>query len=487
MKTSVQLLVAFGFFLSLIRCFPTDAAVAATVTTATIPACTAVQSAIVPTNPWASPCPIVPTVNITDFQLSNNTLTFGISYMSTYPYLNSVKCVQTGSQIGQWYVCTVDGLIQVETDAKTYISFSENLYCSFFKSCAGHTATSSRGPSTIQITGTTNNLSSSIFCSTTAQGRTCVQNDNISIPVLTYTEGPWILGHEAMALDGTPLPNCTDRSPPWVTDVAHCDASPAVTSSAAVASATLHGKIAQHPPQTTTKAGFFFRGQRWFLVGRRIAKKEGQDPVDPQNSTNALKNSPEKSQSCAAAAMEKRLGRLGGSLGMGERFAIQTETMNFFNLKDEEMDTLPYWKFPNQHDPRHPGRSYPLESVKKLAFRKLATLAELHQEDIKEPGLLRRGGRLFNNKLDMRRKKNPNRSLDLSQFTRQVPKKRPYIYDNPYEMRAPAGTWEEPSCDDNDLFDYYYPVLELEPDVRKFKVESWEGRCPKRFSGRQQW
>tara|TARA_R110002060_G_scaffold38643_1_gene49922 strand:- start:114 stop:338 length:225 start_codon:yes stop_codon:yes gene_type:complete len=54
--------------------------------------------------------------------------------------------------------------------------------------------------------------------------QTCtLTNPEFKIPVTGYSEGPWILGYGAMALDGTYLPDCGERRPPWVEDPETCD------------------------------------------------------------------------------------------------------------------------------------------------------------------------------------------------------------------------------------------------------------------------
>lgn len=69
--------------------------------------------------------------------------------------------------------------------------------------------------------------------------------------------------------------------------------------------------------------------------------------------------------------------------------------MKFYLLKKEEMNTLPYWEFPNDHNPNQPGRSYALDNVTRLVYRKFAILAGLHEQNLKEPELLKRGKAIF--------------------------------------------------------------------------------------------
>jgi hypothetical protein len=69
--------------------------------------------------------------------------------------------------------------------------------------------------------------------------------------------------------------------------------------------------------------------------------------------------------------------------------------MRYYLLKKEEMDTLPYWEFPNEFNPNQPRRSYAHDGVKMVAYRKLAILAGLHKQDLKESELLKDGGEIF--------------------------------------------------------------------------------------------
>ena len=72
--------------------------------------------------------------------------------------------------------------------------------------------------------------------------------------------------------------------------------------------------------------------------------------------------------------------------------------MKFYKLTKEEMGTLPYWEFKNDYNPAQPGHSYAHDGVKMLVYRKLGILAGLHKQGLNEPELLRRGGKLFEEK-----------------------------------------------------------------------------------------
>ncbi|KAH8656583.1 hypothetical protein BGZ60DRAFT_417289 [Tricladium varicosporioides] len=227
MKISAHLAFGVAFLTPAISCFPAEQVTATTTTT--FPTCTAIIRETLPTNPWATPCPIVSYFKISSYKLSNGNLSFGITYQTSYPSLTTLRCTSIPSfstATSYQMRCDVDGLSQVTTDGATFIKVGQNHFCDYFQSCRGQTSTSSRGPSTVQITGNLTTLSDHISCSVDSSGaRMCDQtSDEIVIPVSGYSEGPWILGFVAMALDGTPLPSCTTRRPPWVTRTADCDA-----------------------------------------------------------------------------------------------------------------------------------------------------------------------------------------------------------------------------------------------------------------------
>jgi hypothetical protein len=69
--------------------------------------------------------------------------------------------------------------------------------------------------------------------------------------------------------------------------------------------------------------------------------------------------------------------------------------MKFYNLKDKEMATLPYWEFENQYNLAHPGHSYSHDGVKTLVYQSFAALAGMHKRGLKEMAFLRCGRRLF--------------------------------------------------------------------------------------------
>ncbi|KAH6665718.1 hypothetical protein B0J14DRAFT_568857 [Halenospora varia] len=200
MKISTHLVLGVASLAPAILCLPAEQATA----------CTGVIRETLPTNPWATPCPIVPYFKISSYKLSNNNLSFGLTYQTSYPNLTTLHCTSIASlstPASYQMRCDIDGLSQVTTDGTTFV-----------ESCRGQTSTSSRGPSTVQIVGNLTTLSDHISCSADSSGgKTCNQtSDEIVIAVSGYTEGPWILGFGAMALDGTPLPSCTTRRPPWI-------------------------------------------------------------------------------------------------------------------------------------------------------------------------------------------------------------------------------------------------------------------------------
>lgn len=73
--------------------------------------------------------------------------------------------------------------------------------------------------------------------------------------------------------------------------------------------------------------------------------------------------------------------------------------MTYFKLKKDEMGTLPFAEFANNHHPNAPPtRSYALPNVERLAYRKLATLAGFHKQEMTEQELLNSGMKIFNEK-----------------------------------------------------------------------------------------
>lgn len=59
------------------------------------------------------------------------------------------------------------------------------------------------------------------------------------------------------------------------------------------------------------------------------------------------------------------------------------------------MATIPYVTFVNVHQPRTPGRNYAATNVLRVAYRKSAMLAGLHDTDVTENELLQQGKALF--------------------------------------------------------------------------------------------
>ncbi|KAI0023871.1 hypothetical protein F4780DRAFT_26902 [Xylariomycetidae sp. FL0641] len=123
----------------------------------------------------------------------------------------------------------------------------------------------------------------------------------------------------------------------------------------------------------------------------------------------------------------------------------KTDAKKYYGLKDEELDTLPYKEFPNDYNPRKPGRSYPHDAVCKLAYRKLARLAGVHEKGEPEAELLRQGQELFEARKEEQLKKNPGMP--------RIPKTGTVIrvirpcYASPLGSSGsfvPGGTWESP-------------------------------------------
>jgi hypothetical protein len=70
--------------------------------------------------------------------------------------------------------------------------------------------------------------------------------------------------------------------------------------------------------------------------------------------------------------------------------------MKYFKLTKKEMGILPYAEFSNSHHLRAPPtRSYALSNIERLAYRKLATLAGFHEQEIPERKLLDAGENIF--------------------------------------------------------------------------------------------
>ncbi|KAG4419855.1 hypothetical protein IFR04_006987 [Cadophora malorum] len=193
-------------------------------------ACTPLLQQIQPTNPWAQPCPQPTSFTVNDFLLKNNTISLKVTYDSDAGIdlicPNRAQDYYESYSDGAWDLsCDVDGLARVITDGKGWVWVGQNHFCDYFTGCKGRTATSSRGPSTVAIQGNFTTLASELTCVEDTDGtQTCtLTNPEFKIPVTGYSEGPWILGYGAMALDGTYLPDCGERRPPWVEDPETCD------------------------------------------------------------------------------------------------------------------------------------------------------------------------------------------------------------------------------------------------------------------------
>ncbi|KAH7411505.1 hypothetical protein BKA64DRAFT_382788 [Cadophora sp. MPI-SDFR-AT-0126] len=229
MHSLIQILAIGATLATTASCIPQDTT-ATTTTVSELPSCTPPLQAIQPTNPWATPCPQPTAFTITNFHLQNNSVSLDVSYDSaagiTLICPNKAQSYYETYRDGVWDLsCDVDGLARVITDGKGWVWVGQNHFCEYFKGCKGRTATSSRGPSTVAIQGNFTTLSQELKCIEETDGsRTCTQTSSqFEVPVTGYSEGPWILGYGAMALDGTYLPECGERRPPWVTDAETCD------------------------------------------------------------------------------------------------------------------------------------------------------------------------------------------------------------------------------------------------------------------------
>ncbi|KAH9209133.1 hypothetical protein DL95DRAFT_449536 [Leptodontidium sp. 2 PMI_412] len=226
-----QALTVGAILASTALCLPQDTT--ATTTVSELPTCTPVQQEVQPTNPWAAECPQPTAFTVTNFKLFNNSVSMKVTYNSDVNLIcpNQAQDYYESFYDGHWDLsCDVDGLARVMTDSKSWLWVSQNQFCDYFTGCRGRTATSSRGPSTVAIQGNLTTLASEITCVDESDGtQTCTQNSpEFKVPVTGFSEGPWILGYGAMGLDGTYLPDCPTRRPPWVTNTADCDA-PAAT------------------------------------------------------------------------------------------------------------------------------------------------------------------------------------------------------------------------------------------------------------------
>ncbi|KAJ6546894.1 hypothetical protein B0H19DRAFT_1162900 [Mycena capillaripes] len=125
--------------------------------------------------------------------------------------------------------------------------------------------------------------------------------------------------------------------------------------------------------------------------------------------------------------------------------------MHYYRLKTEEIATLPYFTFENQHHPlAPPGKSYVVAELERLVYRKFATLGGVSDEDPKsETQFLGEGQRLFEEdtaKLEARSPRKPPRTFTI---VRKVPKSTNNFLDRPF------GSWESPVYENGVLVGYW--------------------------------
>ncbi|KAF2671109.1 hypothetical protein BT63DRAFT_412179 [Microthyrium microscopicum] len=74
----------------------------------------------------------------------------------------------------------------------------------------------------------------------------------------------------------------------------------------------------------------------------------------------------------------------------------RTEAKDFYELRQDELDTLPHKTFQTRYDPNKPGWAYCHFDVLRLVYRKEAMCAGVHREEGYDPSqLLRRGKALY--------------------------------------------------------------------------------------------
>ncbi|KAJ7460880.1 hypothetical protein B0H11DRAFT_2004918 [Mycena galericulata] len=123
----------------------------------------------------------------------------------------------------------------------------------------------------------------------------------------------------------------------------------------------------------------------------------------------------------------------------GSKEMHRGDAMQHYRLKDVEIDTLPYFKFENEHRPGAPGKSYVVAELERLVYRKFATLNGIPQDSL--PHFLSEGRRLF--------------EADTAKLEQRSPRKPPTIYrikivEEPIENfpNRPCGSWESPVYED---------------------------------------
>ncbi|CAJ2512931.1 Uu.00g010500.m01.CDS01 [Anthostomella pinea] len=140
----------------------------------------------------------------------------------------------------------------------------------------------------------------------------------------------------------------------------------------------------------------------------------------------------------------------------------RTDAKTYYRLTTEELNTLPYREFENEHNPAQPGRSYAHEGVKMLVSRKYATLAGLHDSGLTERELLRRGGKLFDEAKADGLRKNPN-TPGRPKIGKIVRIKK--YNDSPARTeRRPPGSWETPVRANGKLVGYWLN-LQFDPEA----------------------
>ncbi|THU90108.1 hypothetical protein K435DRAFT_841574 [Dendrothele bispora CBS 962.96] len=126
----------------------------------------------------------------------------------------------------------------------------------------------------------------------------------------------------------------------------------------------------------------------------------------------------------------------------GSRYLIKTLAQSNFNLKKEELATLPHQTFKNQNNPKRPGEKYAENKLYELAYRKHAAIngVEGALEEVLTNDVLEKGKALFvsyMNKLKPR--------SDLSACKK-------YLFSQPVNIAeyGPQGAYEDDGYDGYD-------------------------------------
>ncbi|KAK7438474.1 hypothetical protein VKT23_018089 [Stygiomarasmius scandens] len=121
----------------------------------------------------------------------------------------------------------------------------------------------------------------------------------------------------------------------------------------------------------------------------------------------------------------------------------KSDAMKYYRFEDYEMDTLPYVKFFNKHNENIPGRSYNINDLTRLAYRKHAAMEGIDGALEGKPAdaMLQKGKELFDKhiaKLDENYSKKHNKPRLGPRKVQIVPVRKP-----DRRPRRPFGSWWE--------------------------------------------